>query len=195
MTNGDLKGLRHFGSNFIYWKVVMYITSVELPLFTNILRVLYLLMVSIMTRVSSCGCLIPFTFLLEKTNVVIPSTMMLCYWVFDMNTVYLPLDCLSQGLVWSPNNRPSDDPPYFSYDLLRIVPVFFLMVINGLLFCPLAIGMAMGRGGAEGWDLRPRPVWIFLAPSPPRPAWRGKYFAPSPPLQAPRRPAKPRPTP
>ena len=29
------------------------------------------------------------------------------------------------------------------------------------------LGMAMGRGGAEGWDLRPRPAWIFLAPSPP----------------------------
>ena len=32
------------------------------------------------------------------------------------------------------------------------------------------LGMAMGRGGAEGWDLRLRPTWIFLAPSPPRPA-------------------------
>ena len=30
------------------------------------------------------------------------------------------------------------------------------------------IGMAMGRGGAEGWGLRPRPVWFYLAPSPPR---------------------------
>ena len=34
----------------------------------------------------------------------------------------------------------------------------------------LQVGMAMGRGGVEGWDLRPRPAWIFLAPSPPRPA-------------------------
>ena len=115
----------------------MYITFVELLLFTNILRVLYPLMVSIITRVSSCGCLIPFTSLLEKTNVVIPITMMFCYWVFDMNTVYLPLDCLSQVLIWSPNNRPSNDRPYFSHDLLRIVPIFFLMVINGLLFCSL----------------------------------------------------------
>ena len=56
------------------------------------------------------------------------------------------------------------------------------------------LGMAMGRGGAEGWDLRSRFAWIFLAPSPPRPAWRGKFLAPSPPLKAPRRPAKPRPT-
>ena len=28
----------------------------------------------------------------------------------------------------------------------------------------------MGRGGAEGWGLRPRPAWFYLAPSPPRPA-------------------------
>ena len=32
------------------------------------------------------------------------------------------------------------------------------------------IGMAMGRSRVEGWDLRPRLAWIFLAPSPPRPA-------------------------
>ena len=31
------------------------------------------------------------------------------------------------------------------------------------------LGMAMGRGGAEGWDLRPLPTWIFFAPTPPRP--------------------------
>ena len=42
------------------------------------------------------------------------------------------------------------------------------------------LGMAMGQGRAKGWDLRPRPAWIFLAPSPP--------------LKAPRRPAKPSPT-
>ena len=40
--------------------------------------------------------------------------------------------------------------------------------------------MAMGRGGAEGWGLRPRPTWIFLAPSPP--------------LKAPQSPAPPRKT-
>ena len=32
------------------------------------------------------------------------------------------------------------------------------------------LGMAMGRGGAEGWGIRPRPTWFCLAPSPPRPA-------------------------
>ena len=32
------------------------------------------------------------------------------------------------------------------------------------------LGMAMGRSGAKGWDLRPCPARIFLAPSPPRPA-------------------------
>ena len=56
------------------------------------------------------------------------------------------------------------------------------------------IGMAMGRGGAEGWDLRPGPTWTFLAPSSPRPARRGKFLTPSPPLKALRRPVKPRPT-
>ena len=55
------------------------------------------------------------------------------------------------------------------------------------------VEMAMGRSGAEGWDLRPCPAWIFLAPSSPRAAWRGKVLAPSPPLKALRRPAKPRP--
>ena len=32
------------------------------------------------------------------------------------------------------------------------------------------IGMAMGQGGAEGWDLCPRPAWFCLATSPPSPA-------------------------
>ena len=47
------------------------------------------------------------------------------------------------------------------------------------------LGMAMGRGGAKGWDLRPRPAWIFLAPSPPRPH-DGENFLPYP------RPLRPR---
>ena len=34
----------------------------------------------------------------------------------------------------------------------------------------LELGMAMGRGGAEGWGLHPRPAWFCLAPSPSRPA-------------------------
>ena len=34
----------------------------------------------------------------------------------------------------------------------------------------LGIGMAMGRGGVKGWDLRPYPAWIFLASSLLRPA-------------------------
>ena len=54
--------------------------------------------------------------------------------------------------------------------------------------------MAMGRSGAEGWDLRPRPAWIFLAPSPPRPAPHdGENFLPHPrplrPREDPRSPA------
>ena len=41
--------------------------------------------------------------------------------------------------------------------------------------------MAMGRGGAEGWDLRPGPTWTFLAPSSPRPAPHdGENFLPHP---------------
>ena len=54
--------------------------------------------------------------------------------------------------------------------------------------------MAMEQGRAEGWDLCPRPAWIFLAPFPPRPAWWGKFLTPSLPLKTPRRPSKPCPT-
>ena len=43
------------------------------------------------------------------------------------------------------------------------------------------VRMAMGRGGAEGWDLRPGPTWTFLAPSSPRPAPHdGENFLPHP---------------
>ena len=64
------------------------------------------------------------------------------------------------------------------------------------LHCHKAIrdGNGAGQGGAEGWDLRPRPAWIFLAPSLPRPAWQVKFLTPSPPLKAPRSPALPRKT-
>ena len=52
----------------------------------------------------------------------------------------------------------------------------------------------MGRGGAEGWGLRPHPTWFYLTPSPlrsapprpapPRPAPpdRENFLIPSPPL-------------
>jgi len=50
-------------------------------------------MVIMITRGSSCGCLIPFASHLEK-NVVISGAMMFGYLVLDMNTVDLPLDCL-----------------------------------------------------------------------------------------------------
>ena len=36
--------------------------------------------------------------------------------------------------------------------------------------------MAMGRGGAEGWGLCPRPAWFCLAP----PCMTGKTFLPHP---------------
>ena len=67
LTNGDPKGLRRFGSNFIYWNVVIYITFTELPLSSNTLRVLYPSMVNMVTTGSSCGCLICFAFCSEKT--------------------------------------------------------------------------------------------------------------------------------
>ena len=58
LTKGDPKGLRRFGSNFIYWNAIMYITSIELLLSTKTLQVLYPSIVSVMTSGSSCGCLI-----------------------------------------------------------------------------------------------------------------------------------------
>ena len=63
----------------------------------------------------------------------------------------------------------------------------------------LGIGMAMGRGGAEGWDLRPRPAWIFLTSSLSRPAPHdGENFLPHlrplRPHEDPRNPALPRKT-
>ena len=36
---------------------------------------------------------------LGKNNVVISGAMMFGYWVLDMNTIDLSLDCLPQGLV------------------------------------------------------------------------------------------------
>ena len=55
------------------------------------------------------------------------------------------------------------------------------------LYICVCVGMAMGRDGAEGWDLRSRPAWIFLAPSPPRPAPHdGENFLPHPRLLRPR---------
>ena len=65
--------------------------------------------------------------------------MMFCYCVFNMDIVYLPLDRLSQGLVRSSDDWSSSDSPYFSYDLFGIIPIFFLMVIGGLLICSLTI--------------------------------------------------------
>ena len=47
---------------------------------------------------------------------------------------------------------------------------------------PTQLGMAIRRGGvgrgeAEGWDLRPPPPWFCLTPSPPRPTSHdGKNF-------------------
>ena len=63
--------------------------------------------------------------------------MMFCYWVFNMDTIYLPLDCLSHGLVRSSDNWSSSNFPYFSSNLFRIILILFLMVVSGLLICSL----------------------------------------------------------
>ena len=41
----------------------------------------------------------PLHILLGEDNVVIPSEMMFCHWVVDMDVVHLPLHRLPQGLV------------------------------------------------------------------------------------------------
>ena len=43
--------------------------------------------------------------------------------------------------------------------------------------------MAMGRGRAEGWDLHPRPAWIFLTPSRPAPHVRENFLPHTRPLR------------
>ena len=62
-----------------------------------------------------------------------------------------------------------------------------LIIFRTLLwiYCLLQLGMAMGWGGAEGWDLRPCPAsrMDFLAPSPPCPAWRKNFLPHSCPLR------------
>ena len=96
LTRGDSKGLRCFGSNFIYWNDIMYFMSAEFLLSTQTLLVLYPSMVSMITRGSSCGCLTPLASRSEKNNVFISSVMMFGYQVFYMNTVDLSLNWLSK---------------------------------------------------------------------------------------------------
>ena len=107
LTNGDSKGLRHFGSNFIYWKAVIYITSVELPLSTSTLRVLNPLMASIMTKGSSWGCLIPFTSCLEKTMLSF-----LVKWCFAIGWLTWTLfTCLCTAFLKDLYDLPMISPP------------------------------------------------------------------------------------
>ena len=54
-----------------------------------------------------------------------------------MYTIHLPLDRLSQRHVRSFDDWSSNDHPYFSYDLFGIIPIFFLMIISGILICLL----------------------------------------------------------
>ena len=44
-----------------------------------------------------------------------------------------------------------------------------ILVIIHRTYMILLVGMAMGRGGAEGWGLRPRSAWFCLAASSPSP--------------------------
>ena len=43
-----------------------------------------------------------------------------------------------------------------------------------------SLGMAMGQGGARGWDLRPRPTWLLPFPIPAPPRGVGKTTLPHP---------------
>ena len=47
------------------------------------------------------------------------------------------------------------------------------------------VGIAMGRGGAEGWSLHPCPVWFCLAHPCPTPYDWENFLTPSPPLRTP----------
>ena len=74
---------------------------------------------------------------LEEDNVIIPSAMMFCHWVINMEAIHLPLNRLPRGLVWSSNNWSPSDYPYLSHDGFKIVSIFLCLVINGFLVCPL----------------------------------------------------------
>ena len=101
LTKGDPKGVRCFGSNFICWNAVMYITSAELPLSTKTLWVLYPSIGSMITRGSSCGCLIPFACRSEKTMMsfqvwwclaigCLTRTLLTCLWNAFLKDLYDP---------------------------------------------------------------------------------------------------------
>ena len=139
LIRGDPKGLRQFGSNFICWNTVMYITSAELPLSTKTLQVLYPSMISMIMRGSSCGCLIPFASHSEKTMSSSPVrwclaircltwTLLTCLWIAFLKDLYdppmtsppvivliSPTTCL--GLSWSSSLWSSVD---FSFVQWRV---------------------------------------------------------------------------
>ena len=108
---------------------------IELPLSTNTLWVLNPSMVSIMTRGSSWGCLIPFASCSDKT--MSSFLTMFCHWVINRDVVHLPLNCLPQGLVWSSNNWSPSDHPYLSHDGFEIVLIFLYLIVSGFPLCPL----------------------------------------------------------
>ena len=78
----------------------------------------------------------------------------------------------------------------FYYCLFVTFVVVFVVALTYCCCCCVTCvsGMAIGRGRAEGWGLRPCCAWFWLVPSLPRPAWREKI---SNPILTPWGPAKP----
>ena len=135
----------------------MYITYVKLPLSTSTLRVLNPSMVSIMTRGSSWGCLIPFTSCLEKIMSSFQGWQYFFFhWVLDMDIIHLPLNRLLRGLIWSSNDWSPNDRPSLSQDWLKIVPIFLSLVVSWFLLCFLASLIVVLNKILElpkGWNL------------------------------------------
>ena len=101
LTRGDLKGLRHFGPDFICWNAVMYITSDELPLSTKTLLVSCPLMVSMIMKGSHMATWLPLHLIQKKTMSSSPVrwclsircfiwTLLTCLWTAFLKDLYDP---------------------------------------------------------------------------------------------------------
>ena len=118
LIRGDPKGLRHFGSNFICWNTVMYITSAELPLSTKTPLVLYPSMVSMITRGSLCGCLTPLASHSKKTM-----SSSLDWWCLAIGCfIWTLLTCLWIAFFKDLYDPPTTGPPV----IFLIYPMTFL---------------------------------------------------------------------
>ena len=132
LTRGDPKGRRHFGSNFIYWYAVMYITSAKLPLSTKTLLALYLSIVSMIMSGSSCGCRTPLASCSKKT--ILPSP----------ERRYFAIGCFTWMLltcVWNAFLKDQYDPPMTGPPIItRISPTAYLgqsySSVIRFFFCP-----------------------------------------------------------